>query len=104
MRQRRGQVRRLHRPVQVANVLRDRQKLLPGHADPVEVHIYRRWHPMFIARPGTHAKFIPAAREPIGCIFFANTDSAGHVSMTGGAIAPSQRANREVRHMLAAKS
>jgi hypothetical protein len=67
-------VRRLHRPVQVANVLRDWQKLLPGHANPVEVHTYRRGHPMFMATPATYAKLIPAAGQPIECIFFANTD------------------------------
>jgi len=70
-----------------ANVLRDWQKLLPGSdADPVEVHIYRRGHPMFMATPGT------------------NTDSTGPVSMTSGAIASSHRAIGEMKRMLAVKS
>jgi monoamine oxidase len=85
-----------------ANVLRDWRKLLPGSdADPVEVHIYRRGHPMFMATPGTYTKLIPAARQPMERIFFANTDSAGPVSMTSGAIAASRRAIAEMQRMLA---
>jgi hypothetical protein len=50
-----------------ASVLRDFQKLLPefAAADPVEVHFYRRGHPMFAATPGTFTKIIPAASEPL---------------------------------------
>ena len=85
-----------------ANVLRDWQKLLPGSdIDPLEVHIYRRGHPMFMAAPGTYTKLIPAARRHMERIFFANTDSTGPVSMTSGAIAASQRAIGEMTHMLA---
>jgi monoamine oxidase len=88
-----------------ANVLRDWQKLLPGsNADPVEVHIYRRGHPMFMATPGTYTKLIPAARHPMGHIFFANTDSSGPVSMTSGAIAASRRAIGEMKRMQASTS
>jgi monoamine oxidase len=88
-----------------ANVLRDWQKLLPGsNVDPVEVHIYRRGHPMFMATPGTYTKLIPAARQPMERIFFANTDSTGPVSMTSGAIAASQRAIGEMKRMLASTS
>jgi monoamine oxidase len=87
------------------NVLRDWQKLLPGsNADPVEVHIYRRGHPMFMATPGTYTKLIPAARHPMGHIFFANTDSSGPVSMTSGAIAASRRAIGEMKRMQASTS
>jgi monoamine oxidase len=87
-----------------ANVLRDWQKLLPGSdADPVEVHIYRRGHPMFMATPGTYTKLIPAA-QPLERVFFANTDSTGPVSMTSGAIASSHRAIGEMKRMLAVKS
>ncbi len=36
------------------NVLRDFQKLLPEFSpDPVEVHVYRRGHPMFLSAPGS---------------------------------------------------
>jgi monoamine oxidase len=88
-----------------ANVLRDWQKLLPGSdANPIEVHIYRRGHPMFMATPGTYTKLIPAARQAMERIFFANTDSTGPVSMTSGAIAASHRAIGEVKRMLEGKS
>jgi len=88
-----------------ASVLRDWLKLLPGsNADPVEVHIYRRGHPMFMAAPGTYTKLIPAARQPMGRIFFANTDSAGPVSTTSGAIEASQRAIGEMKRMLEGKA
>ena len=85
-----------------ANVLRDWRRLLPGsNVDPVELHIYRRGHPMFMATPGAYTKLIPAARQPMERVFFANTDSAGPVSMTSGAIAASRRAIGEMKRMLA---
>jgi len=88
-----------------ANVLRDWQKLLPAsNVDPVEVHIYRRGHPMFMAAPGTYTELIPAARQPMERVFFANTDSAGPVSMTAGAIEASRRAIGEMKHILAGKA
>ena len=84
-----------------ANVVRDWQKLLPGSkADPIEVHIYRRGHPMFMAAPGTYTKLIPAARQPLDRVFFANTDSQGPVSMTAGAIAAAHRAIEETNKKL----
>jgi monoamine oxidase len=87
-----------------ANVLRDWQKLLPGsNVDPVEVHIYRRGHPMFMAAPETYTKWIPAARQAMERVFFANTDSTGPVSMTAGAIEASRRAIGEMRRMLDGK-
>ncbi|HXM42386.1 MAG TPA: FAD-dependent oxidoreductase [Bryobacteraceae bacterium] len=87
-----------------ASVLHDWQKLLPGsNADPLEVHIYRRGHPMFMATPGTYTKVIPAARHPMERIFFANTDSSGPVSTTSGAITASHRAIGEMKRMLAGK-
>jgi monoamine oxidase len=85
-----------------ASVLRDWQKLLPGsNADPIEVHIYRRGHPMFMANPGTFTQLIPAARQPMDRIFFANTDSNGPVSMTWGALAAAHRAIEEMNRRLA---
>lgn len=70
------------------DVLRDFQKLLPEfrHAEPVEVHLYRRGHPMFMATPGTFTRLIPAARTPMEKIFFANTDSVGPESLTSDAV------------------
>jgi monoamine oxidase len=88
-----------------ANVLRDWQKSLPGSdVDPIEVHIYRRGHPMFMSTPGTLTKLIPAARQPMERIFFANTDSTGPVSSTSGAITASHRAIGEMKRILGAKS
>lgn len=88
-----------------ANVLRDWQKLLPGSsADPVEVHIYRRGHPMFMATPGTYTKLIPAARQPMERVFFANTDSMGPVSTTSGGITAARRAIGEMNRLFAANS
>ena len=84
-----------------ANVLRDWQRLLPGSdADPVEVHIYRRGHPMFMAAPGTFTRLIPAARQPMERVFFANTDSTGPVSTTGGGITASRRAVEQMKRAL----
>lgn len=55
---------------------------------------------MFMATPGTYTTLIPAARQPMERIFFANTDSTGPVSMTSGAIA-ALRAIGEMKRMLA---
>jgi monoamine oxidase len=88
-----------------ADVLRDFQKLLPtSNVPPVEVHIYRRGHPMFLSAPGTYTKLIPAARQPLERVFFANTDSSGPVSSTSGAIKASQRAIEQMNKMLASGS
>jgi len=84
-----------------SNVLRDWQKLLPtSNAEPLEVHIYRRGHPMFMSTPLTYTEIIPAARHPQGRIFFANTDSAGPVSTTAGGIDSARRSVQEMKSML----
>jgi monoamine oxidase len=84
-----------------SNVLRDWQKLLPSsNAEPLEVHIYRRGHPMFMSTPLTYTELIPAARQPAGRIFFANTDSAGPVSTTAGGIDTARRSVEELKKML----
>jgi len=84
-----------------SNVLRDWQKLLPTtNTEPLEVHIYRRGHPMFMSTPLTHTQFIPAARRPVGRIFFANTDSVGPVSTTAGGIDSARRSVEEMNSML----
>jgi protoporphyrinogen oxidase len=88
-----------------ASVLRDFQKLLPGsNADPLEVHIYRRGHPMFMAAPGNYTQLIPAARHPMERVFFANTDSTGPVSLTSGAIQAAQESVEAMKKMLAGKA
>jgi hypothetical protein len=76
------------------NVLRDFQKLQPefSGAAPLEVHMYRRGHPMFLPTPGIFTKVIPVANQPFRCIAFANTDSIGPVSDISGAVEAARRA------------
>lgn len=84
------------------NVLKDFQKLFPGsNVDPVEVHIYRRGHPMYMTTPGLRTKVQPLLRQPMDRIFFANTDSEGPVSSTTQAIIAARRVSKEVEHRLA---
>jgi monoamine oxidase len=89
-----------------ASVLRDFQKLLPefAAADPVEVHFYRRGHPMFVATPGTFTKIIPTASQPLERIFFANTDSIGPESEISGAVDSARKAAEWVEKRLAGGS
>jgi monoamine oxidase len=86
------------------NVLRDFQKLFPGsNVDPVEVHIYRRGHPMYMSTPGLYTDVQPVVREPMDRVFFANTDSEGPESTTSNAIVAAQRAVKQAEHRLAGK-
>ena len=88
-----------------ANVLRDFQKLFPGsNVDPLEVHLYRRGHPMYVPAPGVYTKTQPAVREPMDRVFFANTDSEGPVSTTAAAIMAARRAVKQAEARLAGKS
>jgi protoporphyrinogen oxidase len=87
-----------------ASVLSDFQKLFPGsNVDPVEVHIYRRGHPLYMSTPGLYTKVQPLAREPMDRVFFANTDSEGPESTTGRAIMAAKRAVKEAEGRLAGK-
>jgi monoamine oxidase len=84
-----------------AGVLKDFQKLLPEfNIDPIEIHFYRRGHPMFLSAPGTFTKTIPTARQPLDRVFFANTDSLGPVSDASNAILASQSAAEWVKKRL----
>lgn len=86
------------------NVLRDFQRLFPGsNLDPIEVHIYRRGHPLYMSTPKLFTKVQPLTREPMDRVFFANTDSEGPVSTTSGGIKAAQRAVRELEKRLAGK-
>ena len=86
-------------------VLTDFKKLLPEtNADPIEVHIYRRGHPMYKSLPGNFTKVQPLVRVPMERIAFANTDSEGPVSATGEGIKAAHRAVDEVNKMLAGLS
>ncbi|HEV2175806.1 MAG TPA: FAD-dependent oxidoreductase [Terriglobia bacterium] len=81
-----------------ASVLRDFQKLFPGsNVDPVEVHIYRRGHPLYMSLPGNYTQVQPLTRRPCGRVFFANTDSEGPVSTTSQGIVAAHRAVREMK-------
>ena len=84
------------------DVLKDFQKLLPSTTvDPVEVHIYRRGHPMYMTTPGLYTKVQPLLRTPFERIFFANTDAEGPVSSTTQAITGARRVAKEVEQKLA---
>jgi oxygen-dependent protoporphyrinogen oxidase len=86
------------------SVLDDFQKLLPGfNVDPVEVHIYRRGHPLYMSTPGLYTKVQPLARQPMDRVFFANTDSEGAESTSGKAIVAARRAVKEAESRLAGK-
>jgi monoamine oxidase len=86
-----------------ADVLRDFQKLTPetNGINPVEVHIYRRGHPMYMSTPGTYTQLQPLVRQPMDRIFFANTDSEGPESTTNEAIKAARRAVRQAEARLA---
>jgi protoporphyrinogen oxidase len=88
-----------------SQVLTDFQKLMPTtNVDPVEVHIYRRGHPLYMSTPGIYGKVQPVVREPFERILFANTDSEGPVSGTGPAIAAAKRAVEQASKMMAGAS
>jgi oxygen-dependent protoporphyrinogen oxidase len=88
-----------------ANVLADFQKLMPGlNVDPIEVHIYRRGHPLYMSTPGLYTQVQPLARHPMDRVFFANTDSEGPESTTNAGILAAQRAVKEVEARLAGKT
>jgi len=88
-----------------SEVLTDFQKLEPGlNVDPLEVHIYRRGHPLYMSTPGTYTQLQPAARQPMDRIFFANTDSEGPVSTTSLAIDAARRAVKEAEARMAGTS
>jgi protoporphyrinogen oxidase len=87
-----------------ANVLSDFQKLMPGlNVDPIEVHIYRRGHPLYMSTPGLYTETQPLARHPMDRVFLANTDSEGPESTTNMGILAAQRAVKQVEARLAGK-
>jgi protoporphyrinogen oxidase len=87
-----------------ANVLSDFQKMMPGlSADPVEVHIYRRGHPLYMSTPGLYTQVQPLARHPMDRVFFANTDSEGPESTTNQGILAAQRAVKQAEARLAGR-
>jgi monoamine oxidase len=76
-----------------ARVLADFQKLLPEfNANPIEVRLYRRGHPMFMGVPGQFTKNRFAAAQPMDRIFFGNADSGGPESLTSESVRLSKSA------------
>jgi monoamine oxidase len=87
-----------------ASVLRDFQKLFPGsNVDPLEVHLYRRGHPMYMSTPRLFTEVQPLARQSMDRVFFANTDSEGPESTVSPAILAAKRAVNEAESRLAGK-
>jgi monoamine oxidase len=87
-----------------ARVLADFQKLMPEfNSNPVEVRIYRRGHPMFMATPGQYTRNRVAAAHPMDRIFFGNADSGGPESLTSESIRLSQAGAEWARLVLAQK-
>lgn len=85
------------------NVLRDFHRLGPEFAvAPIEVHFYRRGHPMFASTPGTFTRTIPVANHPFGRIFFGNTDSIGPVSDIAAAVEAARRASEQIEKRMGA--
>jgi protoporphyrinogen oxidase len=85
-----------------SSVLSDFQKLMPSsNIDPLEVHIYRRGHPLYMSEPGLFTQVQPLARHAMDRIFFANTDSEGPESTTNAGILAAQRAVKELEARLA---
>jgi protoporphyrinogen oxidase len=85
-----------------ANVLRDFQKLFSGsNVDPLEVHLYRRGHPLYMSTPGLFTEVQPLVRQPMDRVFFANTDSEGPESTVSPAILSAKRAVKEAESRLA---
>jgi spermidine/putrescine transport system permease protein len=76
-----------------SRVLADFQRLLlEFDANPVEVRLYRRGHPMFMAVPGQFTKNRLIAAQPMDRLFFGNADSGGPESLTSESIRLSRAA------------
>jgi protoporphyrinogen/coproporphyrinogen III oxidase len=85
-------------------VLKDFQGLLPEfNVDPVEVRLYRRGHPMFMAVPEQYTKNRMIASRPMERIFFGNSDSGGPESLTSEAVRISQAGVEWANLVLAGK-
>ena len=74
---------------------------LGSNVDPVEVHIYRRGHPLYMSTPGNFTRVQPVARRPFDPIVFANTDSQGPISSRNTGSVAARRAVAEADEILA---
>jgi hypothetical protein len=87
-----------------AKVLKDFQGLMPEfNVDPVEVRLYRRGHPMFMAVPGQFTRNRMIASPPMERVFFGNSDSGGPESLTSEAVRISQAGVEWANLVLAGK-
>lgn len=85
-------------------VLKDFQGLLPEfNVDPIEIRVYRRGHPMFMAVPGQYTRNRTVASRPMERIFFGNSDSGGPESLTSEAVRISHAAAEWANLILAGK-
>jgi monoamine oxidase len=85
-------------------VLKDFQGCLPEfNVDPIEIRLYRRGHPMFMAVPGQFTKNRTIASNPMQRIFFGNSDSGGPESLTSEAVRISRAAAEWAELILAGK-
>jgi monoamine oxidase len=88
-----------------ATVLADFQKVLPEfNVDPIELRIYRRGHPMFMAAPGRYTKIRAAAAQPMERVYFGNNDSGGPESLTSEAVRLSKAGAEWAELVLAGKA
>jgi monoamine oxidase len=86
-------------------VLKDFQGCLPEfNVDPVEIRLYRRGHPMFMAVPGQFTQNRTIASKPMDRIFFGNSDSGGPESLTSEAVRLSHAAAEWAELLLAGKA
>jgi monoamine oxidase len=87
-----------------SRVLADFQKLLPEfQVDPIELRIYRRGHPMFMATPGQFSKNRLVVAQPMERIYFGNADSSGPESLTSESVRLSRIAAEWSELVLAGK-
>lgn len=87
-----------------ARVISDFQKILPEFdVDPIEIRIYRRGHPMFMATPGHFTKNRVAAAQPLDRIFFGGADSGGPESLSSESVRLSRVGAEWAGLVLAAK-
>jgi monoamine oxidase len=90
--------------VLAGKVLKDFQQCLPEfNVDPIEIRLYRRGHPMFMAVPGQYTKNRMIASKPMERIFFGNSDSGGPESLTSEAVRISRAAAEWAELLLAGK-
>jgi len=85
------------------DVLTDFRNALPEFrdAEPLEIHFYRRGHPIFLSAPLVTTKIIPAASQPLDRIAFANTDSLGPESLASTAVESALRCAEWVEKRMA---